>query len=68
MLVPATILAENLISKNVIAKATTGGNVQVYAQESFSGGATTGGNIQYQGNPTTINTSKTTTGGNISKG
>ncbi len=64
----ANLSAEDVRAESVVARATTGGNLNVYAGSSFDGSATTGGNVSYLGNPDNVAISKKSTGGNVSKG
>jgi hypothetical protein len=61
----ASIDAYNLLSKNVIAKVTSGADINVYASESLDAKATSGGDIDFKGNPKNVN-KKSSSGGDIS--
>lgn len=62
----ASIYAYNLQSKNVLAKATSGADIDVYASEKLDARATSGGDIDFKGNPTQVN-KKSSSGGDVSK-
>ena len=61
----SSINSFGLKSQNVIAKVTSGANIDVYASESIDALATSGGDIDYKGNPRQVN-KKSTSGGSIS--
>jgi hypothetical protein len=61
----SSINSFGLKSQNVIAKVTSGANIDVYALESIDAVATSGGDIDYKGNPRQVN-KKSTSGGSIS--
>ena len=61
----SSINSFGLKSQNVIAKVTSGANIDVYASESIDAVATSGGDIDYKGNPRQVN-KKSTSGGSIS--
>jgi hypothetical protein len=62
----SAIDAYALKSNNVIAKATSGASINVYASKKMEGKATSGGNVTFRGNPTSIN-KETSSGGSVSK-
>ena len=57
--------AYELESKIVTAKASSGGNIDVFASKSIDARASSGGDIDYKGNPEILN-KKTSSGGSIS--
>ena len=61
----SSINANNLLSKNVTAKVSSGASISVHATESIDGKASSGGGISFEGNPEKI-TRKTSSGGSIS--
>ncbi len=61
----SSVNAYNLLSKNVIAKVSSGASIRVQASESIDGKASSGGSISFEGNPEKI-TRKTSSGGSIS--
>jgi hypothetical protein len=61
----SSIKSYGLKSQNVIAKVTSGANIDVYATERIDAVATSGGDIDYKGNPRQVN-KKSTSGGSIS--
>ena len=62
----SSIKAYDLISKNVIAKVTSGADIDIYASEIFEGKANSGGDIDFKGNPKKV-IKKSSSGGRISK-
>ncbi|NHM06316.1 DUF2807 domain-containing protein [Flavobacterium sp. CYK-4] len=62
----STIDAEKLLSNDIIASASTAGNITVNPLVSLSADATTGGSIHYINVPKNLN-KKSTTGGSINK-
>jgi len=60
------IEAYELESKNTLAKATSGADIDIYASEKIEAKANRGGDIDFKGNPKSI-VKKTTSGGSISK-
>ena len=62
----ASIGAYQLESKNVIAKATSGADINIYASEKLDAKATSGGDIDFKGNPKSVN-KKSNSGGDVSK-
>lgn len=62
----SSIDAFNLKSENVIARATSGANINVYASQKIEGKATSGADIDFKGNPKNVN-KKTSSGGSISR-
>lgn len=62
----SSIDAYDLESKNVIAKATSGADINVYASEKLDASATSGGDIDFKGNPKKIN-KRSSSGGDVSK-
>lgn len=61
----SSITAYKLISKDVIAKVSSGASISVYASSSIDGKASSGGGISFEGNPEKI-TKKTSSGGRVS--
>jgi hypothetical protein len=61
----SSIDAYELISKNAVAKVTSGANIDIYASDHIDAKATSGGDIDFKGNPKSI-TKKTTSGGSVS--
>ncbi len=61
----SSIDAYELVSKNVIAKATSGADINIYASEKIEAKANSGGDIDYKGNPKQIN-KKSSSGGSVS--
>ena len=61
----SSINANNLLSKNVTAKVSSGASISVHATKSIDGKASSGGGISFEGNPEKI-TRKTSSGGSIS--
>ena len=61
----SSIDAYNLESKNTIAKATSGADINIYASEKIEAKATSGGDIDFKGNPKQIN-KKSSSGGSVS--
>lgn len=47
----SSINANNLLSKNVTAKVSSGASISVHASESIDGKASSGGGISFEGNP-----------------
>jgi hypothetical protein len=62
----SSIDAYNLQSENVIAKATSGADINIYASEKLDAKATSGGDIDFKGNPIKVN-KKSSSGGDVSK-
>lgn len=62
----SSVDAYELESENVIAKATSGADINIYASERLEAKATSGGDIDFKGNPKSVN-KKSTSGGDISK-
>lgn len=62
----ASIEAYGLESKNVIAKATSGADINIYASEKLDAKATSGGDIDFKGNPKSVN-KKSSSGGDVSR-
>ena len=62
----ASIDAYNLQSKNVLAKATSGADINIYASEKLDAKATSGGDIDFKGNPKQVN-KKSSSGGDVSR-
>ena len=62
----ASIDAYDLQSKNVIATATSGADINIYASEKLEAKATSGGDIDFKGNPKNVN-KKSSSGGDVSK-
>lgn len=61
----AAIDGYELESKSVIAKVTSGADINVFASESIDAIATSGGDIDFKGNPKKI-TKKSSSGGSVS--
>ena len=61
----SSIDAYELVSKNVIAKATSGADINIYASEKIEAKANSGGDIDFKGNPKQIN-KKSSSGGSVS--
>lgn len=58
--------AQNLISKNAIAAASSGSNIKINVSENISAVASSGASIRYSGNPkNVIGLGKTTSGGSV---
>jgi hypothetical protein len=62
----SSIKAYDLVSKNVIAKVTSGADIDIYASEIIEAKASSGGDIDYKGNPKKVN-KKSSSGGSVSK-
>ncbi|WP_372750939.1 head GIN domain-containing protein [Labilibaculum sp.] len=58
--------AKELIAKNCKAKASSGGDVSVYASETLEANASSGGDVTYYGNPTKVN-ARNSSGGDINQ-
>ena len=58
--------AKQLISKSCKAKASSGGDVTVYAEEEIEARASSGGDVSYYGNPTKISVSDSS-GGDVNR-
>lgn len=63
----SSIDAYRLKSENVIVKATSGADIDIYASEKIEAKATSGGDIDFKGNPTNVR-KKSNSGGSVSKG
>ncbi|SDR78663.1 Putative auto-transporter adhesin, head GIN domain [Polaribacter sp. KT25b] len=61
----ASIDAYELKSKNVIAKVTSGADINLFVSEKLDAKATSGGDIDFKGNPKKVD-KKSTSGGSIS--
>jgi hypothetical protein len=61
----SSITAYKLISKDVIAKVSSGASISVYASSSIDGKASSGGGISFEGSPKKV-TKKTSSGGRVS--
>ena len=61
----SSIKAYDLMSKNVIAKVSSGANIDLYASEKIEAKASSGGDIDYKGTPKKV-IRKTSSGGSIS--
>ena len=61
----ASIDAYELRSKNATVKATSGGDINIYASESIDAKATSGGDIDFKGNPKKVD-KKSSSGGSVS--
>ena len=57
--------ADELISANTTARASSGANINVYASDNLNASASSGGNIDYKGSPKTID-KDTSSGGSVS--
>ncbi|QOD61887.1 DUF2807 domain-containing protein [Polaribacter haliotis] len=62
----SSIDAYELRSANVIAKATSGADINIFASDKIEAKATSGGDIDFKGNPKKVN-KKSTSGGSVSK-
>lgn len=62
----SSIDAYDLKSENVIAKASSGADINIYASEKIEAKASSGGDVDFKGNPTKIN-KKSSSGGSVSK-
>lgn len=62
----ASIDAYELESQNVLVKATSGADINIYASEKLDAKASSGGDIDFKGNPKSVN-KKESSGGDISK-
>jgi len=58
--------AKQLIAKSCKAKASSGGDVTVYAEEEIEAHASSGGDVNYYGNPTRVNVSDSS-GGDVNR-
>lgn len=58
--------AKQLITKRCKAKASSGGDVTVYAEEEIEASASSGGDVSYYGNPTKVNVSDSS-GGDVNR-
>ncbi|MFA9370629.1 MAG: head GIN domain-containing protein [Labilibaculum antarcticum] len=58
--------AKQLIAKICKAKASSGGDVTVYAEEEIEASASSGGDVSYYGNPTKVNVSDSS-GGDVNR-
>lgn len=58
--------ASELIAKTCFAKASSGGDVSVYAEEEIEANASSGGDISYYGNPKKVNASSSS-GGDVNR-
>lgn len=61
----SSVSAYNLQSKNVVARASSGANINIYASENMEASASSGGHIGFKGNPKKV-TKKSSSGGSIS--
>ena len=61
----SSITAYKLVSKDVIAKVSSGASTSVYASSSIDGKASSGGGISFEGSPKKV-TKKTSSGGRVS--
>jgi hypothetical protein len=61
----SSIDAYELESENVLAKATSGANINIYATDKLEAKATSGGDIDFRGNPKNIS-KKSSSGGSVS--
>ena len=62
----SSINAYNLKSENVIAKASSGANIDVFASHKIEAKASSGGDVDFKGNPTKVN-KKSSSGGSVSR-
>ena len=62
----ASIDAYELESQNVIVKATSGADINIFASEKLDAKATSGGDIDFKGNPKSVN-KKSNSGGDVSR-
>ncbi|TMM29008.1 DUF2807 domain-containing protein [Polaribacter aestuariivivens] len=62
----SSIDAYDLKSENVIAKATSGAGINIYASQKIEARATSGGDIDYKGSPKNVS-KKSSSGGSVSK-
>jgi hypothetical protein len=62
----SSINADELLSKNVSAKVSSGANIRVNASGKLTAKASSGGSIGYEGNPTEIN-KDTSSGGSVNE-
>jgi len=62
----SSINAYNLESRNTIAKASSGADINIYASEKLEANASSGGDIDFKGAPKQIR-KKTSSGGSVSK-
>ncbi|WP_435415678.1 head GIN domain-containing protein [Polaribacter aestuariivivens] len=62
----SSIDAYDLKSENVIAKATSGAGINIYASQKIEAKATSGGDIDYKGSPKNVS-KKSSSGGSVSK-
>jgi len=58
--------AKELIATNCKAKASSGGDVSVYASESIEANASSGGDVSYYGNPSKVDVNSTS-GGDVNR-
>lgn len=57
--------AQDLASKTVTVSASSGSNLKVQATDTLSATASSGASVRYKGNPKTISSQKTSSGGSI---
>lgn len=62
----SSINAYNLESRNTIAKASSGADINIYASEKLEANASSGGDIDFKGAPKQLR-KKTSSGGSVSK-
>jgi hypothetical protein len=62
----SAIAAYNLKSENVIAKATSGAEINIHAFKKIEAKVSSGGDVTFRGNPTVV-LKKATSGGNVSR-
>jgi hypothetical protein len=62
----SAIAAYNLKSENVIAKATSGAEINIHAFKKIEAKASSGGDVTFRGNPTVV-LKKASSGGNVSR-
>ena len=61
----ASCNAQDLISKNGAARASSGANLKINASESLNAAASSGASIRYKGNPTLVGAGKSSSGGSV---
>ncbi|NQU85116.1 MAG: DUF2807 domain-containing protein, partial [Mariniphaga sp.] len=62
----SNIKAEELVSKNCYAKASSGASIYITVEDNLEGRANSGGNVIYSGNPENLDISNSS-GGNVRK-
>lgn len=61
----ASCNAQDLNSKSVTVSASSGANLKIQATDTLSATASSGASVRYKGNPKTISSQKTSSGGSI---